>query len=151
MTPLVEAGYAFVTFDQEGHGLSDGMHILVEDRNNLMKDAHQCFEEALAQFPPSTPRFLCGESMGGAVALMLHLDYGIQWTGAVLLAPMVKIVEKMKPPAIAEFILRRLVHVIPTWPVVPSKSLTDVRIATIYTLFPRFLFCYVMHHFTIPI
>jgi caffeoylshikimate esterase len=36
-------------------------------------------------------RFLYGESMGGAVALMLHRKDPTFWDGAVLVAPMCKV------------------------------------------------------------
>lgn len=36
-------------------------------------------------------RFLYGESMGGAVALLLHKKDLAFWTGAVLVAPMCKV------------------------------------------------------------
>lgn len=37
-------------------------------------------------------RFLCGESMGGAVALLLHKKEPSFYNGAVLVAPMCKVV-----------------------------------------------------------
>lgn len=36
-------------------------------------------------------RFLYGESMGGAVALLIHRKDPTFWTGAVLVAPMCKV------------------------------------------------------------
>ena len=39
----------------------------------------------------SKPRFLYGESMGGAVSLLIHRRQPLAWTGAVLIAPMVKV------------------------------------------------------------
>lgn len=36
-------------------------------------------------------RFLLGESMGGAVALLLHMKRPSYWDGAVLIAPMCKV------------------------------------------------------------
>jgi acylglycerol lipase len=37
------------------------------------------------------PCFLFGESMGGAVALMIHLKQPDAWNGAILVAPMCKV------------------------------------------------------------
>ena len=37
------------------------------------------------------PCFLFGESMGGAVALKVHLKQRTTWNGAVLVAPMCKV------------------------------------------------------------
>ena len=39
-------------------------------------------------------RFLLGESMGGAVALLLHLRRPEFWSGAVLVSPMCKIADE---------------------------------------------------------
>lgn len=40
----------------------------------------------------SLPSFLFGQSMGGAVALKMHLKQPNAWTGAVLVAPMCKVI-----------------------------------------------------------
>ncbi len=56
---------------------------------------------------------------------MVHLNHDLHFDGAILLAPMVKIVDKMKPPKPVEHILRFLAPIIPHWPVVPSEPLTD--------------------------
>jgi acylglycerol lipase len=37
------------------------------------------------------PSFLFGESMGGAVALKIHLKEPQEWNGAILCAPMCKV------------------------------------------------------------
>ena len=37
------------------------------------------------------PRFLFGQSMGGAVALKTHLKEPDQWDGMILVAPMCKV------------------------------------------------------------
>jgi acylglycerol lipase len=39
----------------------------------------------------SLPSFLFGESMGGAVALKIHLKEPQEWNGAILCAPMCKV------------------------------------------------------------
>lgn len=39
----------------------------------------------------SLPRFLFGQSMGGAVALKVHLKQPNAWNGAILVAPMCKV------------------------------------------------------------
>ena len=47
------------------------------------------------------------------------------WNGVVFIAPMVKIVESMKPHPFAEMALRKMENFFPEWPVVPSPSLDD--------------------------
>ena len=44
----------------------------------------------------SLPSFLFGQSMGGAVALKMHLKQPNAWTGAVLVAPMCKVISESK-------------------------------------------------------
>jgi acylglycerol lipase len=41
------------------------------------------------------PSFLFGQSMGGAVALKVHLKQPNEWNGAILVAPMCKVVISM--------------------------------------------------------
>jgi alpha-beta hydrolase superfamily lysophospholipase len=47
--------------------------------------------KAASTHSSSGRRFLLGESMGGAVALLLHRSRPDFWTGAVLVAPMCKV------------------------------------------------------------
>ncbi|OEL20189.1 Caffeoylshikimate esterase [Dichanthelium oligosanthes] len=73
----------------------------------------------------SKSRFLYGESMGGAVALLLHRARPHFWTGAVLVAPMCKISEKVKPHPLVITLLTRVEDVIPKWKIVPTKDIID--------------------------
>ncbi|XP_044492213.1 caffeoylshikimate esterase isoform X3 [Mangifera indica] len=70
-------------------------------------------------------RFLYGESMGGAVALLLHKKDPPFWNGAVLVAPMCKISEKVKPHPVVINILTRVEEIIPKWKIVPTKDVID--------------------------
>lgn len=71
------------------------------------------------------PRFLYGESMGGAIVLHIHRKEPEEWSGAVLQAPMCKISEKLKPPQIVTSILTMMSNYIPTWKIVPSENIID--------------------------
>lgn len=44
----------------------------------------------------SLPSFLFGQSMGGAVSLKIHFKQPDAWTGAVLVAPMCKVMTFLK-------------------------------------------------------
>ncbi|TYI68485.1 hypothetical protein E1A91_D08G091700v1 [Gossypium mustelinum] len=70
-------------------------------------------------------RFLYGESMGGAVALLLHKKDPSFWNGAVLVAPMCKISEKVKPHPVVVNILTKMEEIIPKWKIVPTKDVID--------------------------
>lgn len=41
------------------------------------------------------PSFLFGESMGGAIALKVHLKQPDAWSGAILIAPMCKVLSEL--------------------------------------------------------
>ncbi|XP_065860466.1 caffeoylshikimate esterase isoform X2 [Euphorbia lathyris] len=70
-------------------------------------------------------RFLYGESMGGAVALLLHKKEPSVYNGAVLVAPMCKISEKLKPHRVVVNILTSFEEIIPKWKIVPTKDVID--------------------------
>lgn len=98
-------------------------------------------------------RFLYGESMGGAVALLLHRKDPIFWDGAVLVAPMCKVLynilnchecklfawllsvvvlsaklqisEKVKPHPVVITLLTQVEEIIPKWKIVPTKDVID--------------------------
>lgn len=63
--------------------------------------------------------------MGGAVSILLHKKDPSFWDGAVLVAPMCKISEKVKPHPIVVSILTGLEEVIPKWKIVPAKDVID--------------------------
>ncbi|EMS47861.1 hypothetical protein TRIUR3_25570 [Triticum urartu] len=73
----------------------------------------------------SKSRFLYGESMGGAVALLLHRRDPAFWDGAVFVAPMCKISEKVKPHPVVVTLLTQVEELIPTWKIVPTKDVID--------------------------
>lgn len=100
--------------DYPGFGLSEGLHgyianldIIVEDviehyskvkgiydnDSSFVKKINllfSCFEIENPNLE-KLPSFLFGQSMGGAVALKVHLKQPHAWNGAVLVAPMCKV------------------------------------------------------------
>ncbi|XP_071726648.1 caffeoylshikimate esterase-like isoform X3 [Rutidosis leptorrhynchoides] len=70
-------------------------------------------------------RFLYGESMGGAVSLLIHRKDPSFWHGAILVAPMCKISEKVKPHPMVITMLTQVEDVIPRWKIVPAKDVID--------------------------
>lgn len=63
--------------------------------------------------------------MGGAVALLLHKRDPVFWDGAVLVAPMCKISEKVKPHPMVINILTKVEEIIPKWKIVPTKDVIE--------------------------
>ncbi|KAL1827355.1 hypothetical protein ACET3Z_005767 [Daucus carota] len=125
-TRLAKYGYAVVGIDYEGHGQSRGPRCYIKKFENIVNDCSDFFKSVCAQKEyKDKKRFLYGESMGGAVALLLHKKDPAFWHGAVLVAPMCKISEKVKPHPVVVSVLTTLEDVIPKWKIVPTKDVID--------------------------
>ncbi|KAG0468082.1 hypothetical protein HPP92_017410 [Vanilla planifolia] len=125
-TKLVKAGFAVHGIDYEGHGKSDGLQGYVPSFDRLVDDCLHHFM-SICEKPENKKkkRFLYGESMGGAVALTLHKKAPVYWNGAVLVAPMCKIADEMRPHPVVIKLLTKLSHVIPTWRIIPIQDIVD--------------------------
>ncbi|PNT50771.2 hypothetical protein POPTR_002G204200v4 [Populus trichocarpa] len=123
---LARAGYAVFGIDYEGHGRSAGSRCYIKKFENIVNDCQDFFKSVCAEKDYRYKgRFLYGESMGGAVALLLHQKEPLFYHGAVLVAPMCKISEKLKPHPVVVNILTGLVDLIPKWKIVPTKDIID--------------------------
>ncbi|KAL3681836.1 hypothetical protein R1sor_024792 [Riccia sorocarpa] len=123
---LARAGYAVYGIDYEGHGKSEGLRCYISNFDDLVTDCEAFFKKITEQDEYfGKPRFLYGESMGGAVAILVSERDPSFWSGLVLVAPMCKISEKMKPPAFLTSLLKKISHVIPTWKIVPTKDVIE--------------------------
>ncbi|OWM70107.1 hypothetical protein CDL15_Pgr025957 [Punica granatum] len=120
---LVNAGYAVHGMDYEGHGKSDGLQGLVNCFDDVVDDCSNHFTSVCEQEENKEKmRYLLGESMGGAMALCLHRKKPDYWDGAVLVAPMCKIADQLRPSKLVVAFLSRLCNVIPSWRVVPTSQ-----------------------------
>ncbi|KAL2621134.1 hypothetical protein R1flu_001339 [Riccia fluitans] len=123
---LAIAGYAVYGIDYEGHGKSEGLQCYIPKFDQLVADCEAYFKSITEREEyVDKPRFLCGESMGGAVAILVSKRDPSFWSGLVLVAPMCKISEKIKPPPVVTAILKRMCRVIPTWRIVPTRDVID--------------------------
>jgi len=123
---LAEEGFCVVAVDLEGHGYSDGLLQYVADFERLVRVPNELFKEKREELKASS-YFLMGESLGGAVVLWSLLLYDqAQWKGAVLLSPMCKVSDDIRPPEIIVKILTALSGIFPTWSVTPSPDLVDL-------------------------
>ncbi|XP_008783602.2 caffeoylshikimate esterase-like isoform X2 [Phoenix dactylifera] len=126
-TRLAKAGYAVYGLDNEGHGKSSGLQGYVPSFNALVDDCSNYFMSICErQENKMKRRFLLGESMGGAMVLLLHRREPTYWNGAILVAPMCKIADEMKPHPFVISVLRKLCNIIPTWKIIPSQDIIDV-------------------------
>lgn len=116
---------AVAMIDYEGHGQSDGLSVLVPSFDQLCRDAASFFQSVKERYP-TLPVFMYGESMGGAVALnvadILPPNF---FSGVMLVAPMCKIADDMKPPQFVINNLIRLSHVFPTAAIAPVPDVLE--------------------------
>ncbi|KAM6546480.1 hypothetical protein CsatB_027216 [Cannabis sativa] len=123
---LALKGYGVFAMDYPGFGLSEGLHCYIPSFDQLVDDCieHYTKVKENPQFN-ALPSFLFGQSMGGAVALKMHLKQPNAWSGAVLVAPMCKIADDMYPPVLVTQILIGLAKVLPKMKLVPQKDLAE--------------------------
>ncbi|KAK4782648.1 hypothetical protein SAY86_007022 [Trapa natans] len=123
MTPIFLAakGFACFAFDLEGHGRSDGLRAFVPDVDAVVGDCLSFLGAIRERHPEyrNLPFFLYGESIGGAICLLTHFADRLGFRGAVLVAPMCKISEKVRPRWPILEILSVVAKVLPSLPIVP--------------------------------
>ncbi|KAG4977374.1 hypothetical protein AAZX31_13G167700 [Glycine max] len=129
-TPIFLAQNSFSCFalDLQGHGHSQGLKAYVP---NVHLAAHDClsFFNSIRTQNPNLPSFLYGESMGAAISLLIHLvnsemePKSQPFQGAVLVAPMCKISDNVRPKWPIPQILTFLSRFFPTLPIVPTPDL----------------------------
>ncbi|XP_077213052.1 caffeoylshikimate esterase-like [Tasmannia lanceolata] len=128
-TRLAKAGYAVYGVDYEGHGKSSGLQGYIPSFDDLVNDCSDYFTTICEKKENKMKlRYLLGESMGGAVVLLLHRKKPKFWDGAVLIAPMCKIAEEMKPHPLVISVLNKLCRIIPTWKIIPTQDIIDIAV-----------------------
>ncbi|KAI3816517.1 hypothetical protein L1987_16218 [Smallanthus sonchifolius] len=124
---IAASGYGVYAIDHPGFGLSEGLHGYVPNFNDIVDNVIEQYTKIKGR--PEVrgmPRFLLGQSMGGAVALKVHLKEQREWDGVVLVAPMCKISEEMKPPEPLQKVLIFLSRLTPKAKLVPAKDLAEL-------------------------
>eukprot|EP00934_Nitzschia_sp_Nitz4_P004289 Nitzschia sp. Nitz4//scaffold364_size14896//10634//11938//NITZ4_008911-RA/size14896-augustus-gene-0.2-mRNA-1//-1//CDS//3329549279//4279//frame0 len=140
---VAQQGIAVVMVDYEGHGKSDGHLALIRDFDVFYRDVHAFFESKVTERFPGLPRFLWGESLGGAVAFKIITNFK-DYAGAIFMAPMCKIADNMMPAPWVVDLFRMVVGPSGTvsalgyLPVAPSKG--DIRQLTFKLAHKRALF-----------
>ncbi|XP_010554568.1 PREDICTED: caffeoylshikimate esterase [Tarenaya hassleriana] len=126
-TRLAKAGFAVYGIDYESHGKSEGLSAYIKNFDDLVDDVSAHYSAICEKEEnKGKMRYLLGESMGGAVVLLLHRKRPDFWDGAVLVAPMCKIADEMKPHPVVISVLTKLSRLIPTWKIVPGNDIIDV-------------------------
>ncbi|KAJ7946937.1 caffeoylshikimate esterase [Quillaja saponaria] len=121
---LAQMGFACFALDLEGHGQSEGLKAFVPNVDLVVQDCLSFFNY-IKQDPQfhGLPSFLYGESMGGAICLLIHFSDPKGFDGAVLVAPMCKISDKVKPRWPIPQVLTFVSNFMPTLPIVPTPDL----------------------------
>ncbi|KEH21542.1 caffeoylshikimate esterase isoform X4 [Medicago truncatula] len=106
-------GYGVFAMDYPGFGLSEGLHCYIPSFDSLVDDVIEIYSK-IKENPElqSLPSFLFGQSMGGAVALKMHLKQP-------------KIADDMAPPWLLAQILIGIANVLPKQKLVPQKNLAE--------------------------
>ncbi|XP_022138957.1 caffeoylshikimate esterase-like [Momordica charantia] len=124
---LAKEGYGIYGMDYEGHGKSSGLQGFVSSFDNVVEDCSTFFTSITEKKENGKKkRYLLGESMGGAVALLIHRKQPDYWDGAILVAPMCKIAKDMRPNPMMISMLTKLSKLIPTWKLIPTEDIIDI-------------------------
>lgn len=124
---IAASGYGVYAIDHPGFGLSEGLHGYIPSFDDIVDNVIEQY--TLIKGRPEVrglPRFILGQSMGGAVALKVHLKEPREWDGIVLVAPMCKISEDVTPPEAVVKIIRLFSKVMPKAKLVPQKDLAEL-------------------------
>ncbi|XP_058775321.1 caffeoylshikimate esterase [Vicia villosa] len=123
------SGYAVFAMDYPGFGLSEGLHGYIPNFDDLVDDVIEHYTQIKARPDMrGLPRFLLGQSMGGAVSLKVHLKEPNNWDGVVLVAPMCKIADDVLPPDAIMKVLTLLSKVMPKAKLFPNQDLAELAI-----------------------
>ncbi|XP_023542714.1 caffeoylshikimate esterase-like [Cucurbita pepo subsp. pepo] len=123
---LAQMGFACFALDLEGHGGSEGLKAFVPNVDSVVHDCLSFFRfvKLNPQFQ-GLPAFLFGESMGGAICLLIHFADPKGFEGAILVAPMCKISDKVKPIWPIPQFLTAVARFLPSLAIVPTADLLE--------------------------
>ncbi|XP_021633964.1 caffeoylshikimate esterase isoform X2 [Manihot esculenta] len=124
---IAAAGYIVYALDHPGFGLSEGLHGYIPSFDGLVDNIIERYARIKGRPElKGLPCFLLGQSMGGAVALKVHLKEPQAWDGIVLVAPMCRIAEDVKPPPPILKTLILLSRVMPKAKLLPQRDLAEL-------------------------
>ncbi|KAL7001140.1 acylglycerol lipase [Sarracenia purpurea var. burkii] len=118
---IAASGYGVYAIDHPGFGLSEGLHGYIPSFDDIVDNTIEQYNK-IKERPEvrGLPCFILGQSMGGAVALKVHLKEPHDWDGVVLVAPMCKISEDIAPPEAIVKVITLLSKVMPKAKLAPQ-------------------------------
>lgn len=90
-----DKGFAFFSYDQRGHGRSDGKRVFINKYADLLEDLRQFTEIAKVE-SLCEDVYLLGLSAGGLTSLIFSIQYGGKIRGVIASAPALRF---KKPPS----------------------------------------------------
>ncbi|XP_020265243.1 caffeoylshikimate esterase isoform X1 [Asparagus officinalis] len=124
---IAAAGYAVYAMDYPGFGLSQGLHGYIPSFDKMVDYVIEQYTVIRAMKEVrGLPHFLLGQSMGGAVALKVHLKQQKEWDGLLLVAPMCKIAADVTPPGPVLNMLSLMSYILPEAKLFPQKDIGDL-------------------------
>ncbi|KAB5534969.1 hypothetical protein DKX38_018055 [Salix brachista] len=121
---IAKEGFLVCALDLQGHGRSDGLAGHIPNIQHVVSDCIKFFDSVKAS-NPKLPAFLYGESLGGAISILICLKQGHAWDGLILSSAMCGISAKFKPAWPLEKLLPLAALFAPTWKVVASKPVSS--------------------------
>ncbi len=96
---FVPKGYAIYGLDHLGHGKSDGEQEVIE-RFSDYTDTLSIYYKMVKGWQPGKPIFIMGHSMGGLITCYYLLDHQVEFKGAILSAPAIKVSDNISSTTI---------------------------------------------------
>ncbi|CAK7345906.1 unnamed protein product [Dovyalis caffra] len=121
---IAKTGFLVCALDLQGHGYSDGLPGHIPNIQYVVSDCIKFFDSVKAN-NPKLPAFLYGESLGGAISILICLKQGYAWDGLILSGAMCGISAKFKPMWPLEKLLPLAALFAPAWKVVVSKPVSS--------------------------
>ncbi len=109
---FVNKGFAVISFDQKGHGLSEGKRGVITSYSDFMEDIDFILDEGSRRFK-DIPCFLYGHSMGGGEVLNHLIRCKSNYIGVISTSPW--IVTQAAPPKLAFPFLRLMNKLAPSF------------------------------------
>ncbi|WOH09818.1 hypothetical protein DCAR_0729277 [Daucus carota subsp. sativus] len=117
-------GYAVFTADLLGHGRSDGIPGYIGDMDKAAAASLSFFlNTRRSDQYRHLPAFLFGESMGGAVTMLMYFQSPPDtWTGLIFSAPLFACTQDTKPSRVRLFMYGLLLGLADTWAAWPEEK-----------------------------
>ncbi|MHA7965807.1 alpha/beta hydrolase [Paenibacillus sp. CAU 1782] len=120
---LSSEGYVLLALDHYGHGRSGGKRGHMPSYEVMMDHTELMLEQCAKRYP-GLPVFLYGHSMGGNIALNYSLRFKPAIQGLLLTSPWLQLA--FKPPAVKEWIGKKLSILLPALPMATGLKVQDL-------------------------